>query len=194
MQREIEQQQKGGHNEQAARYAALAAGLAEQLNKWAAQHPQALTPEQRYAVRYRLARAVLQAGQAERALGVFEELYKEDAARNGGTAKDGGVLEGRAACMYSLGKWMDARQAYLDIWRRATPRSDMWWQSIFRSLQCAAQIRDEDPSKILKVIRQHKDLYPDMGGPALAKQFDELSFEMLKRIEAAQASQPAAKK
>ena len=193
MQREIEQQQKLGRTEQAGRYATLAVSLAEHLDKWAAAHPEALRPEQRYAISYRLARAMLQAGQTERALAVFEELYKQDAARSGGQAKDSGVLEGRAACMFALQKWADARLAYMDIWRRGQPRSEMWWQAIFRSLQCSAQLKDEDPGKILKVIRQHKDLYPDMGGPALAKQFDELSFEMLKRTEAAQASQPVKK-
>jgi hypothetical protein len=191
MQREIEQQQKTGRTDEAGRYAMLAVDLAEQLNKWAAAHPDAIKPQQQYAIRYRLARALLGAGQAERALGVFEELYKEDAARGGGQAADAGVLEGRAACLFHLGKWNDARQAYMDIWRRAAPRSEIWWQSILRSLQCSVQLKDEDPNKILKVIRQHKDLYPDMGGAALARQFDELSFEVLKRITATQASQPA---
>ncbi len=182
LQREIEQQKKSGHTEQAARYMTLALGLAQQLDKWAVAHPDALKPQQRYAIRYRLARAILQGGQAERALPLFEDLSKEDAQQSGGQTKDAGVLEGRAACLFSMGRWSDARQAYMDIWRRAQPRSEMWWQSVLHSLQCSAQLKDEDPNKILKAIRQHKDLYPDMGGPTLAKQFDELSFEMLKRI------------
>jgi hypothetical protein len=193
MQREVEQQQKLGRTEQADRYTALAMSLAEQLDKWAAAHPGAIKGDQQYAIRYRLARALLQAGQAERALSVFEDLYKQDAERSGGQAKDAGVLEGRATCLFQLQKWPEARQAYLDIWRRGQPRSPIWWQAILRSLQCSAQIKDEDPNKILKVIRQHKDLYPDMGGPGLLKQFDDLSLEMLKRIEVVQATQPAKK-
>jgi hypothetical protein len=191
MQREVEQQQKLGRTEQADRYTALAMSLAEQLDKWAAAHPGVIKGDQQYAIRYRLARALLQAGQADRALLVFEDLYKQDAERSGGQPKDAGVLQGRAACLFQLQKWPEAREAYLDIWRRGQPRSEVWWQAILRSLQCSAQIKDEDPNKVLKVIRQHKDLYPDMGG--LVKQFDDLSLEMLKRIEAVQATLPAKK-
>lgn len=191
MQREIEQQQKLGSSEQADRYTKLAMSLAEQLDKWVAAHPGAIKEDQQYAIRYRLARALLQAGQAERALAVFEDLYKQDAERSGGQARDAAVLQGRAVCLFQLERWPEARQAYLDIWRRGQPRSQIWWDAILRSLQCSVRINDEDPNRILKVIRQHKDLYPDMGG--MAKQFDELSFEVLKRIEATQVKQPATK-
>jgi hypothetical protein len=191
MQREIEQQQKLGRTEQADRYTTLAMSLADQLDKWAASHPGAIKSDQQYAIRYRLARALLQTGQADRALTVFEDLYKQDAERSGGQSKDAAVLEGRAICLFQLEKWPEARQAYLDIWRRGQPRTQIWWQAILRSLQCSARINDEDPGKILKVIRQHKDLYSDMGG--LVKQFDDLAFEMLKRMEVTQATQPTKK-
>ncbi len=59
-------------------------------------------------------------------------------------------------------------------------RSETWWRAILHSLQCSAQLH-EDPDKILRVIRQHRDLYPDMGGPALSRQFDQISLEMVKR-------------
>jgi hypothetical protein len=193
MQREIEQQQKRGAPEQAEKYAAMAVSLAEHLDQWAAGHPESLKPEQRYAIRYRLARAMLQVGQIDKALPVFEELYKQDAARSGGQAMDAGVLEGRADCLFRLKNWNQARVAYMDIWRRGQLRSEVWWQAILRSLQCSAELKDEAPDKILKVIRQHESLYPDMGGPVLAKQFKELSFEMLKRADAAQAGQPVKK-
>ena len=104
MQREIEQQQKLGRTEQADRYTTLAMSLAEQLDKWAAAHPGAIKGDQQYAIRYRLARALLQAGQADRALAVFEDLYKQDAERSGGQAKDAAVLEGRAVCLFQPGE------------------------------------------------------------------------------------------
>lgn len=189
MQREIEQQQKLGRKADTEKQAALAVNLAERLDKWGDEHPGSLKPQQRYAIRSRLARTLLQAGQAERSLKLFDTLAQEDAKRSGGQAEDSTVLEGQADCLFALQRWAEARDAYQGIWRRAQVRSELWWRAILHSLQCSEKL-NEDPDKILKVVRQHRNLYPDMGGPEMSKQFDELSFQMLKQMGTKKSEKP----
>jgi len=181
MQRAIRQQQRAGRAAEARAYAAMAIQLAERLDEWAAQRAAVISPQQRYAIRLRLAEALLQAGQLQRALKLFDALVAEDAARwDDKQPRDADALRGQADCLFGLGRWVEAREAYLRIWRRSQVRSELWWRCLLRSLQCSAKL-GEDPEKILKSIRQHRRLWPDMGGPHLSKQFEQLQLELIRR-------------
>lgn len=186
MQREIEEQKLAGKAD-TEKEAALALNLAERLEKWGAAHPDLLKPQLRYAIRVRLARTMLQAGQIDRALTLFDALAQEDASRSGGQTRDAVVLQGQADSLMAKERWVEARQVYQEIWRRAQVRSELWWRAIYQSLQCSMNLK-EDPARLYKVIRQHRDLYPDMGGPEMSKMFEEMSFKLIKRIQATSAA------
>lgn len=191
IEREIEQQKAEARTDMGG-LVTLAVSLAQRLDKWAQEHPGTIKDESRYAIRCRLARTLLAANQAEQALPLFDALAKEDAQRSGGQAKDATVLEGQAACLFALQRWPEAREAYQGIWRRSQVRSELWWRAVLRSLQCSVNL-NEDPQKILRVIRQHQALYPDMGGPEMSKQFEEMAYQMVKKGEHTQTGKNGSK-
>jgi len=174
-----------------AEQAKLALTLAEQLNAWADRNRQSISDSQRYQIRLKLARACLDAGMLEKALKLYDALVAEDAARwPDGRPRDAQVLKGQAETLFRLGRYAEARDAFVKIWQRAEPRSELWWRSLLRALQCSARL-GEDRSRILKSIRMHRKLWPDMGGPELRAQFEALYNQLA--APHPKASQPSRK-
>jgi hypothetical protein len=66
--------------------------------------------------------------------------------------------------------------------RESSSRDQLWWRALLHDLQCRTKLR-HDATGIVKVIRQHRVLDPQMGGEDLRGAFDRLEQVNLQRAE-----------
>jgi tetratricopeptide (TPR) repeat protein len=148
--------------------------LADRLWRWVERQGAGVPVDERLAVRSMLADAHLLAGQAAKALVLFDACIEEDAKRMpDGRATHGPSLLGRAEALRKLERYDEAVKGYNEVWRRTEERSRLWWQALAGSLACHTQL-ETDPETILTSIAQHRHGDPQMGGPRLKAEFDRI--------------------
>ncbi len=153
-----------------------ALAVAEQVEGWVATQGDVLDTSDRIALRCQLAEANLLAGRYARARDLFRELLGA-AQRSGSPADeplgDPRVTYGYAEAQYQLGEYKTALEQFNPLATGMPPAEPLRWKSLLRDLQCRTLL-NHPPAGIIKVIQQQKHLYPDLGGPALSPQFQQL--------------------
>ncbi len=158
--------------------AALALLLAQQIDTWTEHAPTPIAPAMRRAVRIQLAEAHLWAGHYEQAKKRFDAL---DARVNDN--QDQRILWGRAEALFRLQQYEDALPLFNTLAGGLRPSDPIRWRSLLRDLQCRDALH-HDPNGIIRVIEQQSFLFPELGGPALASQFQKLLRDNQRRRDA----------
>lgn len=172
-----------GNVDSAQRKADLALLLAEKISTWAAKPENGSVMPDRDALTLQLAEANLSAGHPEKSLELFDSLLMPtpDSLLNDSAGPLPAVV-GRADALFQLGEF---GQALVEFNRLATslpPNDPVRWKALLRDLQCRSALK-EPPQGIIKVILQQKYLYPYLGGPAFAPQFERLLRENERRAD-----------
>ena len=161
----------------------MALVLAERIHEWATQSAGGVSNAQLRAVAVQLAEAASRAGQYQRGLELFELLFnnvpRSDAL---GDELDVRVVFGRAEAFFQLGRRDVALPEFSRLATGLRPSDPLRWRALLRDLQCRTMLKHA-PQGIIKVIEQQKFLYPDLGGPRLAAQFERLRRENERRAE-----------
>jgi tetratricopeptide (TPR) repeat protein len=170
--------------------------LAARLAAWADEHRSQLSKADLLSLKLQTAQAYQQAGRFVSALELFNqcaELDKELSSPTSGPAAvaTSAVLEGQAECLYQLGQYREAMSLYQgQLYRRAEWGSPLWWRAYLRSLQCHARLNAppsspaqrqsarQDLQQILQSIAANRQTHPDLGGPELLAQFNELEAQV----------------
>ena len=92
------------------------------------------------------------------------------------------VLLGRAEALFQLGEFSSALPGFNRLAMGLPPADPVRWKALLRDLQCRTAL-EHAPQGIIKVIQQHKQLYPQLGGPDLAPQFEKLQRENERRLD-----------
>ena len=170
-------------NASAQRKAEVALVLARQIHDWAARTDLTLDPADRRAMTVQLAEANLRAGRHDRARELFEPLIAdEDPSTPPGRVKDVRVVFGYAEALFQLGEHAKALPEFNRLAIGLPATDPVRWKSLLRDLQCRTAL-GELPNGIIKVLQQQKHLYPELGGPALAPQFEKLERENTRRLD-----------
>jgi hypothetical protein len=137
--------------------AAEAVDLARWLYKWTQENSQRLKPDDLLGIRTQVAQALLEAGEYVQARDLFQQCHDEDAARSANKeASHGPTLMGLAESYYLIGRQeaLDgqydksrqdlavAQQRFMAVWRRAEPRTPLWWQALLRALEVPVELRE----------------------------------------------------
>ena len=167
-----------GDDRAAQQKAEVAHLLAGEIAAWDAQHnAQASAPEHR-SVEVQLAEAHLRAGLAAEARQRFEAL------RAGGASareeSDVRVAFGYAEALFQLREFDAALPRFNALAVELPPEDPLRWRALLRDLQCRTAL-GAPPAGIIQVIRQQEHLYPDLGGPVLAGEFERLQRENQRR-------------
>ncbi len=174
---DIENLRAAGETTAAQRKADAALTIAQQLADWATRADQRGPAVDRRAVDLQLAEANLNAGRFDRAKDLFLSVVP-------GLAASPPMLDGvdpRITYGYaeSLLQLREYEKALLPLRHLATvlqPTDRLRWKSLLGDLRCRTALH-QPPDGIIKVIQQQRFLYPDLGGPALAPQFQQLLRE-----------------
>ena len=165
------------------RKAEVALVVARQIAEWEGQYQQNAPAAERRAVAVRLAEAHLQAGLPERARELFEPLLPS--AERSAVSKDPldlRVAAGYAECLFELDQFALALPRFNALAVRLSPTDPLRWESLLRDLQCRSAL-GHPPGDIMKVLQQQRLLYPELGGPGLARQFEKLQRETQRRLD-----------
>ncbi len=167
----------------AERKAELALLLAEQIRAWAATSQNLSTMPDQDALALQLAEANLNAGHPREALELFDMLLGSsgDSPPNQRPGPLSAIV-GRAEALFQLG---ELNRALVEFNRLAIslPSDDpIRWRSLLRDLECRTALK-EPPQGVIKVIHQQKNLFPDLGGPKFAPQFERLLRENERRAD-----------
>lgn len=179
---DFQNSQKERDNASAQRKAEMALVIARQIHEWTTR-PDAVStsPDPRTSVQ--LAEANLRAGRYQRALELFESfLAANDGSSTPRSSTDVRVLLGHAEALFQLGEFGSALPGFNRLAMRLPPADPIRWKALLRDLQCRTAL-EHPPQGIIKVIHQHKQLYPELGGPDLAPQFEKLQRENERRLD-----------
>lgn len=157
--------------------------LAEQIVAWVDRFGSDIAGPDRSTGTVQLAEANLYVGRCQRARELFEPLA--DQAADAGLLDEPlgrRVLVGYAESLYQLGEWASALPMFNKLATRLQPADPIRWRSLLRDLQCRTAL-DHQPEDILRVIRQQRFLYPDLGGSVLAGEFEKLERENQRRAD-----------
>ncbi|MGB2985126.1 MAG: hypothetical protein WBE26_04520, partial [Phycisphaerae bacterium] len=180
---DAERCQAEGDTISAQRTAEVALVLAQQIHEWAARPDNGSDATDRRALTVQLAEANLRAGRYERARELFEPLVTSDASSlSPETESDLRVVFGHAEALFQLGEYASGLPEFARLATRLPPTDPIRWKSLLRDLQCRTAL-DHPPQGVIKVIQQQKYLYPDLGGPVLAAQFEKLQRENKRRAD-----------
>jgi hypothetical protein len=83
--------------------------------------------------------------------------------------------------LYALDRFADALPAFNRLATQLPADEPMRWEALLRDLQCRTAL-EHSPEGITNVIAQQRQLYPALGGPMLAPQFEKLERENLRRL------------
>ncbi len=173
-----------GNKLAARRKAEVALVLAEQIVAWADKYATASTPVDRPALAAQLAEAYLEVGQYRRARELFEPLAVTD--QGSPLPTDPTTLRallGYAESLFQLGDWSAALPRFNKLAIALPPADPIRWKSLLRDLQCRTALQ-HPPRDLINVIEQQRFLCPDLGGPALAPEFEKLQRENQRRSDA----------
>ncbi len=155
--------------------------LARALAEWAARPDVTVDAENRYAFAVQLGEALLRAGRTEEARRQFEECLKADAKRSAdGKPQDARALYGHAETAFRAGGFESALPGFHAAYEAAPENDPIWWQALLRELQCRTKLND-DPRNVIKVIRQKRTLYPELGGETMRRELDAVFDENQRR-------------
>jgi tetratricopeptide (TPR) repeat protein len=172
--------QHGLHQEAAGRIEA-ALRLARQLDDWAMERGDRLSPENHRAVRLQLADACLLAEQYEEALNLFEECLAEDDTKDDSTPVNATALFGRAESLFHLGRYEEANTIFNRLWRGLPQAAPMWWRAAARILACNIELGGEAKT-LQRYIQQHRRIDPEFGGTANRAEFEALEKRNRERM------------
>jgi len=179
---DVESLRSTGDNISAQREAELALILAGQIYEWAARRDSGPAPSDRRALTVQLAEANLRAGRYQRACELFEPLLATDDGSNRSVeSADVPVLLGHAEALYQLGEFALALPEFNRLATGLPPTDSIRWRALLRDLQCRT-VLDHPPSGIVMVIQQQRQLYPELGGPAVAPELEKLQRENKRRL------------
>ncbi|MCO6437650.1 MAG: tetratricopeptide repeat protein [Phycisphaerae bacterium] len=156
--------------------------LARHIDAWVSRRDPAPDSYERRAAALQLAEAYLRAGKyqaaKERFSALVEHLAEGSASDDFRTRSELGLAES----LYRLDDYAAALPIF-NRWVTALPDGDpRRWQALLRDLQCRTT-QGQDPRDVLKVIRQQRYLYPDMGGNRFRSEFDRLERENQRRLD-----------
>ncbi|MCH7813286.1 MAG: hypothetical protein IID40_04615 [Planctomycetes bacterium] len=176
---EVRRLRRAGRDDQARQKAESALLLARKLFDWAQSDTANLSSANREALQVQLGEAALAAGHPAQARQVFTECLQ----RRGGSPDQPGagdlrVTLGLAEALFQLDRFSEALPLYSRVYGWLEQATPLWWRALLGDLRCRTEL-DTDPAGVIRVIRQHRFLRPDMGGPELKAGFDDL----LKRNE-----------
>ncbi len=191
MSAELDSARAGGRRDKAHWLAEQRAALAQQLYTWAQSHAQQLGPNGLLPFRLQLAEAHLEAGKLQAAFQLFATCLEEDAATHAdGRPRNAAAIYGKAEALYRLRQYPNAEPLFHDLWTRTERYTPFWWRALLRSLQCHTRM-GSDPRRIVQAIEQQRATRPDLGGPRLKTQFDDLERINRRRQEHADTSRPS---
>ncbi|MCP4250708.1 MAG: hypothetical protein GY778_27015 [bacterium] len=176
---EVQRLRRAGRDTQARQKAESALLLARKLADWARTDGANLSAADRDALQVQLGEAALAAGRPAQARQVFTEcLEQQGGTRDQPGARDVRVTLGLAEALFQLDRFSEALPLYSRVYGWLEQATPLWWRALLGDLRCRTEL-DTDPAGVIRVIRQHRFLHSDMGGPELKAGFDDL----LKRNE-----------
>ncbi|MBI4717106.1 MAG: hypothetical protein HY763_04820 [Planctomycetes bacterium] len=147
--------------------------LAQQVNAWLQRGGDGGVGLDARAARLQVAEAELRAGHWENARVLFAALLTDDDAR---------VLLGHCESLFRMKEWSKALPGFNRLAVGLPADDPARWKALLRDLQCRTALK-QPPGDILKVIEQQRYLYPGLGGPELAAQFEKLQRENQRRSD-----------
>ncbi|MEK7756281.1 MAG: hypothetical protein AAB385_03625, partial [Planctomycetota bacterium] len=182
MSADVDKLRAAGNEGSAQRKAEVALLLAEQLNAWAETNDATAASVDRRELRVQLAEANLQAGRYERARVLFDECASpQDGVALPANETDLRVAFGQAEAPFGLGQFAEALPKFNRLATGLTPTHPIRWKSLLRDLECRTAL-GEPAAGIIKVIEQQKYLHPDLGGTALAAEFERVRRDNERRL------------
>lgn len=180
---EVKRLRVAGDDRAAQRKAEVALIVARQIAEWDEEHNRNGTASDHRAVKVQLAEAYLRAGENQAAKEQFEALsMRKDAASNPVEPVDLAVEAGYAEAIYQLHEFDAALPRFNELAVKLPPEDPLRWQCLLRDLQCRTAL-NEAPAGIIKVIQQQRHLFPELGGSALAGEFERLQRENQRRLD-----------
>jgi tetratricopeptide (TPR) repeat protein len=187
-QNEIAQLRRQGRDDDARTKSRGAVLFAEQLFNWGAQRQPPLPETDMYVLRLQWAEALRAAGQTAEALPMFRECAALDAKRQpDGVPHDRRVLLGLGHALAESGQFKDALPLFNRAFSESPGDSPERFEALLGDLTCRTEL-GEEPGAIVNVIKQHRFLAPEMGGPQNKEAFAALQ----QRNETRQRQGPAA--
>jgi tetratricopeptide (TPR) repeat protein len=178
---DVEQARQSGDNEQAQRKADLALLLARQIFEWAGRNGGGSQSVDRSYLLAQLAEANLLAGRFQRARELFEQCGAGAEGVTSTTATDGvSARFGHAESLFRLREFAEALPEFNRLALELPETDPIRWKSLLRDLECRTALK-HPPGDIIRVIEQQRYLFPDLGGPHLAPQFEKLLRENQRR-------------
>ncbi len=176
---DVEKLRAEGNEAAAQRKSEVALLMAEQLDVWARSNEGAGGVDRR-EVRVQSAEANLRAGRYEQARALFDECAALQAPQTPPTETDLRIAFGQAEARFQLGQFADALTKFNRLATSLAPTHFIRWKSLLRDLECRSKL-GEPAAGIIKVIEQQRFLHPDLGGRALAAEFERLLRESERR-------------
>jgi tetratricopeptide (TPR) repeat protein len=179
---DVDKLRAAGNEGPAQQKAEVALLLAEQLNAWAETNDATTASVDRRELRVQLAEANLQAGRYERARVLFDECASpQDGVALSANETDLRVAFGQAESLFRLGQFAEALPKFNRLATGLTPTHPIRWKSLLRDLECRSAL-GEPAAGIIKVIEQQKYLHPELGGTALAAEFERVRRDNERRL------------
>ncbi len=179
---DVEQLRRKDDVEQARRKVHVALLLAQQIHDWADRFDAVTAPGQRRALTVQLAEANLNAGRYDRARKLFEQLASSESPLLPTGPGDLRIAYGHAESLFKLDLVEQALEKFNRLAIRLPADDPIRWRSLLRDLQCRTAL-NHPPQEVMKVIDQQRYLYPKLGGPSLASQFEELYRNNRRRLD-----------
>jgi len=182
MSADVDKLRAAGNEGPAQRKAEVALLLVEQLNAWAETNEGTAARVDRRELRVQLAEANLQAARYERARVLFDECASpQDGVVLPANEADLRVTFGQAEALFRLGQFAEALPKFNRLATGLAPVHPIRWKSLLRDLECRTLL-GEAAAGIIKVIEQQKYLHPDLGGAALAAEFERVRRDNERRL------------
>lgn len=172
-----------GEKDAAALKADFAHVLAERILAWSEEFSGDSPVGSVRSLTIQLAEAKLAAGRYREARDLFARYLTEgDSDGSIRESKDSRVVFGFAEAQFQLGEWHDALVRFNRLAMELAPDESLRMRALLRDLQCRTELA-HPPTEIIKVIQQQRQMFPDLGGPHLAAEFDRLQRENQQRAE-----------
>jgi len=169
-----------GDGRAAAGKAEVALLLAEQIHRWATRPESTLPSLDRWAVTVQWAEANLHAGRHEQARSIYESCRSSEGLPSA-AADDPRLTLGYAESLFQLREYAAALTLFNRLATGLPAGDASRWKALLRDLQCRTAL-GHPAADIVKVIQQQRFLHPDLGGPILAPQFEQLQRENERRV------------
>ncbi len=151
-----------------------AANLARSLLDWSRAHEGRISPLDQLTIAIWRAAAVLLAGRAEEALGLYDDCAgMADRLNEEHKSQHIEIRLGRAESLLAIGKPADALPLFAALGRELSEESPAWWRALAGQLQCHTAL-EHDPLEILRAIEQRRFLAPELGGPRIRRMLESI--------------------